>query len=74
MAILIPDESSLVMLSVKKFCKIKNAAGYHPGPVPPSTADPAPLEKLDLSIIQQKLVQNRSFGFKAVIVAVHLQN
>ena len=44
MALLIRDESSLVMLSVKKFCKIKNAAGYQPGPVPPSTADPAPLE------------------------------
>ena len=43
MALLIPDESSLVMLSDKKLRKIKNAAGYHPGPVPPSTADPAPL-------------------------------
>ena len=41
MALLIPDESSLVMLSDKKLRKIKNAAGYHPGPVPPSTADPA---------------------------------
>ena len=41
--LLIPDESSLVRLSDKKFWKIKNAAGYHPGPAPPSTADPAPL-------------------------------
>ena len=41
--LLIPDESSLVLLSDEKFWRTKNAAGYHPEPVPPSTADPAPL-------------------------------
>ena len=47
MALLIPDESSLVSVDDKKFYAFKNAAGYHPGQVAPSTADPASLRKVD---------------------------
>ena len=41
MALLILDESSLVLQNYKKFKTFKNAAGYHPGPVLPSKAEPA---------------------------------
>ena len=42
MALLIPDESSLIFVHSKKFSSFTNAAGYYPGYVTPSTADPAP--------------------------------
>jgi len=43
MALLIPDEKCLVA-QLKSFPSVlKNAAGYHPGHVAPSAADPAPL-------------------------------
>ena len=52
MVLLIPDESSLVFVDYEKFYTIKNAAGYHPGLVTPSTADPAPLPLLiDRSLV-----------------------
>ena len=52
MAYLIPDVSSLVFVDYKKFYTFKNAAGYHPGLVTPSTADPAPLPLLiDRSLV-----------------------
>ena len=47
MAILIPDESSLVFKDYKKFYAFKNAAGYHPGYVAPPTAVPASLKKFN---------------------------
>ena len=43
MAVLIPDEKCLVLKN-KNFSRvIKNTAGYHLGPVPPSAADGATL-------------------------------
>jgi len=41
MAILIPYEKCLVLQYENFSLTHKNAAGYHPGPVAPSAADPA---------------------------------
>ena len=43
MAVLIPDEKSLVLLIKKIFWLVQDAAGYHPGPVAPPRTDGASL-------------------------------
>ena len=43
MAARIPVESCCVLKMETFLWEVKNAAGYHPGPVTPSTADGAPL-------------------------------
>ena len=45
MAVLIPNEKRLVLLIEIIFWPVQKAAGYHPGPVAPPTADGASLEK-----------------------------
>ena len=42
MAALVPDENGLVFLLIKQF--LRDVAGYHPGPVTPSTADESPID------------------------------
>ena len=42
MAAPIPDERWLVLIDKTYFRVVKNAAGYYPGPVTPSTKDRAP--------------------------------
>ena len=51
MALLIPDEKCLVLQHEHLSLSSKNAAGYHPGPVAPSAADPALLTLSDGSWI-----------------------
>ena len=36
------DERCLVLIKENLFSVVKNASGYHPGPVTPSTSDGAP--------------------------------
>ena len=55
MVLLIPDESSLVSVDFKKFYAFKNAAGYHPGLVAPSTADPASLKLVTCVVYSNSL-------------------
>jgi len=45
MAPLIPDEKFHMLLEENFSLSSKNAVGYHPGPVAPSAADPAPLRE-----------------------------
>jgi len=48
MALLIPDEKCLVLQHENFSLSSKNAVGYHPGPVAPSAADPALIDKPQL--------------------------
>ena len=41
MAAFMPDEKCLVLLNQNYIKAVKSAAGYHPGPTKPSTADEA---------------------------------
>jgi len=49
MVLLIPDEKCLVLQHENVSLVVKNAAGYHSGPVAPSVADPAPFSTTGLA-------------------------
>ena len=53
MAVLIPDEKSLVLLIKKIFWLVQDAAGYHLGPVAPPRTDGASLGKLQIELTEK---------------------
>ena len=61
MALLIPDEKC-IMEQHKNFHQVlKNATGYHPGPVAPSAAAPASLSKLFCTFLVSNLMYSVFF-------------
>ena len=74
MTALVEDKKSGECLDKNYFCLMTNAAGYHPGPVAPSTADVAPFQPHLIALVHQgtKSIFNLGFSWTQELDIVNL--